>query len=243
MPLRTIVGRARSGARPAASAALALAVLLGSLLGCSGGRAARRAPQPALPPACCALLERAIIKELNRARTNPRQYAVVVQATIPDYRGTLLRSGDSIWVRTQEGAAAAREAARALRAARPMAALSHSVGMSLGAADHVRDQGRRGGMEHRGSDGSMAPDRVNRYGRWHGRISENMSFGPATARDVVVALLVDDGIPDRGHRRNILDPAVRIAGVSCGPHKTYRIMCAIVHAASYTERPVTASRD
>jgi uncharacterized protein YkwD len=115
--------------------------------------------------------------------------------------------------------------------------------MSLGAADHVRDQGRRGGLAHRGSDGSMAPDRANRYGRWHGRISENMSFGPMTARDVVVALLVDDGIPDRGHRRNIFDPRVRIAGVSCGAHKTYRVMCDIVHATAYTERRLTASRD
>jgi uncharacterized protein YkwD len=84
---------------------------------------------------------------------------------------------------------------------------------------------------------------VNRYGRWHGRVSENISFGPATARAVVLALLIDDGVPDRGHRRNILDPNVRIAGVSCGPHKSYRLMCDIVHAAAYTERPLTAARE
>jgi uncharacterized protein YkwD len=194
------------------------------------------APRRPAPPACCALLERAVLRELNRARTNPRQYALVVQATIPDYHGTLFRHpGDSVWIRTTEGAAAAREAGRALRAARPLAPLRFSQGMALAAADHVRDQGRRGGMEHRGSDGSMAPDRVNRYGRWHGRISENMSFGPATARDVVVALLVDDGVADRGHRRNILDPNVHVAGVACGPHPRYRTMCVIVHAGVFEE--------
>jgi uncharacterized protein YkwD len=68
-----------------------------------------------------------------------------------------------------------------------------------------------------------------------------MTFGPATAHDVVAALLIDDGIADRGHRKNILDPEVGVVGISCGPHKSYRVMCDIVHAGGFVDHQ-TAER-
>ncbi|HYD52508.1 MAG TPA: CAP domain-containing protein, partial [Gemmatimonadaceae bacterium] len=85
-------------------------------------------------------------------------------------------------------------------------------------------------------DGSSPSVRVNRYGRWDGRLTESIAYGPATPEDVVIDLLVDDGVRDRGHRRNLLDPGVRIAGIACGPHRTYRMMCVIDLAAGYLER-------
>jgi uncharacterized protein YkwD len=109
--------------------------------------------------------------------------------------------------------------------------------MSAGAADHVRDQGPRGGTGHTGRDRSTPAARVNRYGRWFGVISESIQYGRAgSAHDVIADLLIDDGVPDRGHRENAFDPNVRVGGVSCGPHATYGQMCVIVHAADYAER-------
>jgi uncharacterized protein YkwD len=105
----------------------------------------------------------------------------------------------------------------------------------------VKDQAPRGLMNHRGTDGTMAWDRVSRYGEWQSKISENMTFGPATPHDVVAALLIDDGIADRGHRKNILDANIRVLGISCGPHKSYRVMCDIVHAGGFVETK-TATR-
>jgi uncharacterized protein YkwD len=109
--------------------------------------------------------------------------------------------------------------------------------MSAGAADHVRDQGPRGSEGHTGRDRSTPASRVSRYGRWFGIISENIQYGrTATAHDVVADLVIDDGVQDRGHRRNALDPDIRVAGVACGPHATYGQMCVIVHAGDYAER-------
>ncbi|HKO17171.1 MAG TPA: CAP domain-containing protein [Gemmatimonadaceae bacterium] len=191
----------------------------------------------AAPENCCNALERAVLDELNRARTNPARYADMLESELPYYHGTLFREpGESVPLQTREGASAMREAIRALRATPPLPAFRLSAGMTLGARDHVRDQASRGLMNHKGTDGSMAWDRVDRYGAWQSKVSENMSFGPMTARDVVTALLVDDGIADRGHRKNILDRDVRVVGIACGPHKTYRVMCDIVHAAGFTER-------
>jgi uncharacterized protein YkwD len=113
--------------------------------------------------------------------------------------------------------------------------------MSAAAADHVRDQGPRGGLGHAGTDRSAPATRVRRYGRWFGVVSENIQYGrAASARDVVADLLIDDGVPDRGHRRNIFDSAIRVAGAACGPHAMYAQMCVIVHAGDFAE--ATSSR-
>lgn len=199
-----------------------------------------RAPQPAPPttPACCTALDRGVLDELNRARMDPQRFAAELEARLPYFRGNIYRRpGAEVGVRTIEGAAAVREAVRALRATRPLAPLRLSRGMSAGAADHVRDQGPRGAMGHTGGDRSAPASRVNRYGRWFGVISENIQYGrAANAHEVIADLFIDDGVADRGHRRNGLDPDVRVAGVSCGPHATYGQMCVIVHAADYAER-------
>ena len=199
-----------------------------------------RAPQPASPTtfACCTALERGVLDELNRARTEPERFADELEARLPHFRGNIYRRpGAEVGVRTVEGASGVREAVRALRATRPLAPVRFSRGMSAGAADHVRDQGPRGTMGHTGWDNSAPANRVNRYGRWFGIISENIQYGrAASGRDVIADLLIDDGVADRGHRKNALDPNVRVAGVSCGPHTTYGQMCVIVHAAEYSER-------
>lgn len=182
------------------------------------------------------VLERGVLDELNRVRANPKDYASGLERDLQYYHGNLFRRpGDDSALETREGTGAVREAIRVLRQTRPMGTLRASAGMTLGARDHVKDQAPRGLMNHKGTDGSMAWDRVSRYGDWKTKISENMTFGPSTARDVVEALVVDDGISDRGHRKNILDPDVKLVGISCGPHKLLRVMCDMVEAGGFTE--------
>ena len=190
-----------------------------------------------LPGANFAALEHGVIDELNFARSDPQGYAAGLERDLQYYQGTLFRRpGDESALQTREGAGAVREAIRILRQTRPLPPLRMSEGMTLGARDHVKDQAPRGLMNHRGTDGTQAWDRVSRYGEWRAKISENMTFGPATPHDVVAALLIDDGISDRGHRKNILDPDVKVVGISCGPHKSYRVMCDIVHAGGFVDR-------
>ena len=181
-------------------------------------------------------LERGVLDELNRVRSDPQDYAASLERDLQYYHGNLFRRpGDDSALETREGTAAVREAIRVLRQTKPMPTLRPSAGMTLGARDHVRDQAPRGLMNHKGTDGSMAWDRVSRYGDWKTKINENMTFGPTTPHDVIAALIVDDGISDRGHRKNILDPDVKMVGISCGPHKALRVMCDMVEAAGFVE--------
>lgn len=219
---------------------------LATIQSCAGSRptpaprqqGAPRVASDGIPPNCCDALERDIVEELNRARTDPRKYAASLERDLRFYRGNLFRRpNDDSALQTREGTAAVLEAIEVLRNTRPVSALRSSSGLTMGARDHVRDQAPRGLMNHKGTDGTMAWDRVSRYGRWETKVSENMTFGPTSGRDVIAALIIDDGIRDRGHRKNIFDPDVKIVGVSCGPHKTYRLMCDIVHAGGFADRP------
>jgi uncharacterized protein YkwD len=226
---------------------LAAAALVGALVGqgCATTRVpatvslqgSARNPTPTLNAEFYSALDHGIVEELNRARTDPSGYAAGLERDLQYYKGNLFRRpDDDSALETREGASAVLEAIRVLRHTPPMSPLRLSAAMSEAAEDHVRDQAPRGLMNHRGTDGSMAWDRVSRYGEWKKKISENMTFGPMTPHDVVAALLIDDGITDRGHRKNVLDPDVHLVGVACGTHRSYRVMCDMVQAGGFVDR-------
>jgi uncharacterized protein YkwD len=181
-------------------------------------------------------LARDLIQETNSVRQNPSGYVRHLEEMLTQFEGKRLRRPGRAVLRTEEGASAVREAIRALSATRPMRGLRSSKGMTAAARDHVRDQGPAGLMEHRGTDGSAPAQRVSRYGRWHVSVAENIAYGSNPAREIVLQLIVDDGVRDRGHRKNLLDPDFAVAGAACGPHARYQQICVIDYAVRYTER-------
>ncbi len=138
------------------------------------------------------------------------------------------------------------EAIRWLEKQRPAGALVLSRGMSLAARDLAAPQGASGGFGHTGPDGSSPSDRIERHGRWESLIGENVAYGQRSARDVVAAFIVDDGVPGRGHRKNLFNPAYRVMGVDCAPHAVYGTTCAVTFAAAsgkkQSEGPHAAKR-
>ena len=180
-------------------------------------------------------IEDAIVEEHNRARQDPQAYAAQLETLRRQFDGKLLRFPGEPSVLTREGAEAVDEAINFLRRADPLPALIASEGMSRAAEDHVRDQGPKGATGHDGSDGSRPRDRVGRYGTWGVVVGENLSYGPDRAPRVVMGLIIDDGVPDRGHRKNIFSDEFRFIGVACGPHLTFRTMCTVDYAADFRE--------
>jgi len=180
-------------------------------------------------------LEEAVLAEMNLLRRDPRAYAAKLLALRPSYRGNrILRGPDEPAIATVEGVSALDEAVRALRRApRRLPRLGLSVGLTQAARGHARDLGLNGGLGHQGSDGSSPDQRVSRHGVWDGIVAENISFGPNDAEEIVIGLLVDDDVPDRGHREVLLTRELFFAGVACGPHPTYRVVCVMDYATSF----------
>ena len=50
--------------------------------------------------------------------------------------------------------------------------------------------------------------------------AESICFQVLTAREVIERLVVNDGQPARGHRKNLFNPELKNCGIACGPHET-----------------------
>lgn len=182
------------------------------------------------------VLEKGIAHEVNLARTNPRQYASYLEKWSQYYNDKEIERLGRPTIITQEGVMPVKEAIRYLRSVSALPLLKTSLGMSLGAKDHVEELGPDGRLGHKGLTGSWPTDRVSRYGRWKGALGEAIYYGRDDAREIVMALIIDDGVPSRGHRHNIFDSGFRVVGVGCGAHATYEIMCVITFAGDYIEK-------
>jgi len=63
--------------------------------------------------------------------------------------------------------------------------------------------------------------RMDRHGKRQGMVGENISYGSHTGKDVLLQLLIDDGVQSRGHRTNIFNEAFKVVGIASGMHKTF----------------------
>jgi uncharacterized protein YkwD len=178
---------------------------------------------------------RAVIREMNLARQNPALYATFVQELRNRMTGNVLVLPGHTRIRTNEGTGALDEAIRFLRSTQPLPPLAFSRGMSRAAADHCADQAD-GGFGHEGRDRSHAGQRIARYGNFSGGWAENISYGKSSARDVVLALIIDDGQPARKHRKNIFNSNYGYAGAAFGRHARFGTMCSMDFAGGYAER-------
>ncbi len=172
--------------------------------------------------------DRELLREINLLRTDPKAFVAHLQR-----RRKLIAEGS---IQTDEGVAAVDEAIDVLKRTRPLPVLRLSPGLCAAAFDHVKDQAATGQVGHRGSDKSRCWHRANRHGKWRLRIGENIGYGYRIPRDVIVAMVVNDGVKNRGHRNNLLAEGYRAVGVAHGSHPKMRHMCVMVFAAGFIEK-------
>jgi uncharacterized protein YkwD len=170
--------------------------------------------------------EEKVLAEINLARKDPVAYAKHVKRYRHAYAGNNIFVAPGLGrVVSKEGLKALDEAWDYLQAAKPAPPLAASAVLALAARDHAGDIGPRGIVGHVGSDGSTFADRIARHGRVPQPQGENIAFGWSDARMIVVQLIIDDGVPDRGHRHNLFNPDFKTVGIGEGPHSQYGTMC------------------
>jgi len=88
---------------------------------------------------------------------------------------------------------------------------------------HAEASGESGRTGHQNFKERFEPLMGNPYAL----VAENLAYGYAEAIDIVISLLIDEGIRDLGHRKNMLHPQFNSVGVAIRPHETYRVNCVI----------------
>ena len=182
-------------------------------------------------------LEREVIHELNKVRSNPKRYAeVYLEKLRTTFKGKLFTYPGQVTLRSKEGIRPLEECIEMLKQTTPRPILLPSEGLSKAAAELVKDQQKHGGIGHISRKGDTPQKRIEKYGEWDVCSSEDITYGSFEARQIVIFLLIDDGVINRGHRENIMSPCSRFAGVANGGHPTYETMCVIDYAGDYKNK-------
>ncbi|MBN4077551.1 CAP domain-containing protein [bacterium AH-315-C20] len=124
--------------------------------------------------------EMRMIEEINFVRTNPSGYIRYIQEYV-DY-----------WEEVDSVREIANDLIEILKELKPVSALEYSQDLYDAAIVHGIWMKKNNLFDHSDFD-----------------YAENLVSGDSLARYAVISLLIDDGVPDRGHRWNILDASYK----------------------------------
>jgi len=120
-------------------------------------------------------IEKEVLDEINLCRTNPKEYVMYIDNFL------------EFWDSSDDERQTAEELKEILLTMEPLHALEFSPILYESAKKHAYHIKKTGKFEH---------------SNWAS--GENIQYGNEYARYAVIDLLIDHGVPDRGHRKNIL---------------------------------------
>ncbi len=174
-----------------------------------------------------------VIQELSDARVRPRAWAKELRELHGYMQGKIWNLPDHTPLRTEEGLAAVDEAIAFLDAQKPIGPLRYNAGLSQVALDLAKDQAKSGGTGHQDHKGRSLMDRLNAFGAINGTAGEAISYGPREAHEIALMLIIDDGVPGRGHRTNIFNVQFHQAGAGLATHPEWGTVCVIDFADGF----------
>lgn len=182
-----------------------------------------------------AAVEREMIYEINHVRSHPASYIQYLQPMLKEAvdklknfgkgeknysltfssstkNGVEIKTVDTTWHYTNvEEVNALTTLINELSKLKPLPILQPDSGIYNAAKKHADDQNKHEWrLMHTGSDGSAPWDRIITFAPTMSFGNENIAANSkrtATPRDIVLQLLIDDGIPGYGHRYNLLNPS------------------------------------
>jgi hypothetical protein len=95
------------------------------------------------------------------------------------------------------------------------------------AAHHAHDTGHHGLVGHDSSDGTPLAARLEKYHKEGGTVAESIVYGYKHALDIVMQLLIDEAVPTKINRKNVLSDNFKHIGVSIKHHKLHEHNCVV----------------
>lgn len=129
-------------------------------------------------------IEQEIIDEINMVRTNPAEYVQYVDEFL------------DFWDADKNERKTAEELKSILEKMMPLTPLTYSEDLYKSCREHANYLKRTKKFEHSKTTNA-----------------ENIQYGNESARFAIIDLLIDHGVADRGHRKNLLNPNFRYVGV------------------------------
>lgn len=185
-------------------------------------------------------INKEVFEELNKVRTNPQSLISRIQFIIDHMKGNAYYPPNSrIGLNYKEGSKVLHETIEFLKTQPKVKPMKFNQQLSKAAEMHCKDQSQTGSTGHISQDGKTKPaDRMNNavsgY-KWKVTCGENIMYGRENGRDFVAALIIDDGVKSRGHRKNMFSTEYSAVGIASSTHPVYRTMCVLDFAADFVK--------
>lgn len=176
-----------------------------------------------------------VLHYTNEFRTNPKSAIPHLEDMKKKFTGKIMKRAGKVDLRTNEGITVVQELIDFLNKQAPLLPQVWNNSLALAARDHVVDTGPSGLTGHDGTNGSTMSSRISKYGQTQGWSGENISYGQDSGLEVVLQLMIDDGVSSRGHRTNIFNANFKVMGSHSGAHKTYGTQTVIDYASGVSD--------
>lgn len=143
--------------------------------------------------------EQQMIAEINLMRSDPAGY---IQYVKEFHKIQMARINDRD---KRAEKAATDELIAELKKQKPLSILKPNADLQKAVDKHAAYSKKIRSVDHEGEGGSDAFDRVRAENSAFTSVAENIVGGPYPVREALIILLIDRGVPDRGHRLTLLD--------------------------------------
>lgn len=172
-------------------------------------------PQPVSSQTFSADFAQQLVNEINSVRANPSLY-VSYLSMYPDYPLSEKQETER-FLRLQP------PCNRMLRLNPLLSQLSQAW---------VNAQGPRGDTGHGDFAGRLRQANIPLVSGSY-TVAENIAYGFTSPRDIIMAWIVDFGVPGKGHRMNLFRCDFDQIGIGYGPHATFRNMVVNVYGSGF----------
>ena len=177
-----------------------------------------------------------ILDEINEARTNPTKYIAYLQEYKQLFRGNTVYFPNGTRMITVEGTKAVDEAINFLKALPKTEPLKFSNGLSKPASLQIADLIEDSSLGHTSKDGSDLAKRLAKFGFVGNIYAESLIQYVQNPREMVLTMLIDDGLKSRGNRKNILSSKFKQIGIAVGKDRKGDSLCIAIFTDSFQEK-------
>lgn len=179
--------------------------------------------------------EQAVLEEINAARAEPEKYIKYLEDYKKAFKGNTVFLPNYLQVQTNEGVAPIDEAIAYLKQISKLGGYKFSDGLSKISNAQLTDLEENPSLGHKGKDGSNLQRRFAKFGSSGNFSAENISLYSEVPRQIVLMMIVDDGVQSRIHRKNIFSPNFKFVGIAFGKGRVGQGLCVVDFADSFAE--------
>lgn len=180
-------------------------------------------------------IAQSVLNEINAARTEPEKYIKYLEDYRKAFKGNTVYLPNYLQIQTNEGTVPVDEAITFLKQIPKIGLYKFSAGLNQISNAQLTNLMENPALGHKGKDGSDLQKRFAKFGSSGSFAAENISLYSELPRQIVISMIVDDGVKSRSHRKNIFSPNFKFVGIAFGKGNVGQGLCVVDFADRFTE--------